>query len=285
MNAQVAQAGPKLVFSNFLITISSNVAPMDMSEQNNVTQWLKGVCDELFNNPARLNGTVLKPAGTPNEDERDFGHPNRLVSMKSRIGFEVGDEKGYVHAHIVLEVAHRYSDVSWNQVAPNGENYKGVHVNVLTLRNFLNSQIDDMQLPANRRPQRIYVNSRLLTNGTDNSSKWLTYQYINKTVARDNDGGERDLTADRQFAPFRDVEIAAAVTGDDVVIHEVEGNPAPAQDDNPMDNNTDEDDAPPPPPQPPGMRRVTIPMPQIADQRRRRPTFAPGQTNPRYGLQ
>lgn len=196
-------------FSNFLITISTNVVPAtspDITEQEEeraLTRWLRDNLNDLFNNWDELNGNVLKPAGSPNSQRQTFPAHNRIATVKSKIGIERGAaQRGQVHAHVVLEVMHRYD----TPTADNGpqdygmdKDYLGVHVNVTALREWLNARIHTMVIPLYRQPMKVYVNSRLLTKNNDNTNKWLTLAYISKDVAKDNyqTGATRNLTQDR----------------------------------------------------------------------------------------
>ena len=185
-----------LRYSNFLITFSTNLQPKDRQEQNAVVRWLERQVVTLFGQWDTFNGTVVKPAGSPNSPPQGFGSDHKIRSVRSRVGIEVGDfqrGKGQVHAHITLEIAHEYSDKSDGGMI-------GVHTNVGAMRAFLSSRIQSMDIDDDRKPKKIYVNSKLLTTGTDNSNKWLTYQYLEKQTAHGNDGTEIDLIQDRENA-------------------------------------------------------------------------------------
>lgn len=205
-------------FSNFLLTISTNVRPqttedMDEGEEEAaLTHWLRDNLNELFGSFENLNGNVLKPAGSDNSARVEFPANNRIGTVKSRIGIERGAaQRGQVHAHVLMEVMHRYdtpTDENGPQDYGMDKDYLGVHVNVTALREWLNQRIDSMRIPVYRRPLKIYVNSRLLTKNNDNTNKWLTLAYINKDSAKDdNEGNMRDLVADRQRA---DLELQQA---------------------------------------------------------------------------
>ena len=203
-----SMSGGKVCFSNFHITISSNVAPKDVWEQHNITAWLHEICAELFGDFSLLNGTVLKPAGSPSLPGTEFPAGYPFVSVKSRVSIELGGKRNYVHAHVLLEIAHRLI------ASKNEYGYKGVHVNTDRLRAALNARIHRMDFHGighSRQPAKIYMNCRLLTKGTDNSNKWLTLQYINKTVAKDNGGGTRDLRADREAGTAHDRAVQATM--------------------------------------------------------------------------
>lgn len=159
-----AEGRNKLVFSNFLLTISTNVVPQG-DELGAISQWLIDQANDLFDDFARLNGTVLKPAGSPNHQGHTFGMDHLIEGVRSRITLERGDQRGQAHMHVLLEVAHRYAD-------NNQWNHRGVHVNAGMLRHYLNSKIPDMEIAPHRRPESIYVNVRLLTKMTDNQAKW-----------------------------------------------------------------------------------------------------------------
>jgi hypothetical protein len=197
MNAARAQT---LRYSNFLITISTNVRPQSEDERDALVEWLLNTLGELFSDFDLMNGNVLKPPGTRNEDHASFPADNKIIKITNRIAVEQGAaQQGQIHAHVLLEVAHRYvtqehgAEGTGNDT---GKPHLGVHVNVLALRTYLNGRIHEMQIDGSRLPSKIYVNCRLLTKGTDNSNKFLTLQYLNKDRAKDNDGGERDLVAD-----------------------------------------------------------------------------------------
>lgn len=202
--AGLNEGGQTLRFSNFLITISTNVHPLDDTERNHISTWLVNRTQELFNNWDRFNGTVIKPAGTLNGQELRFPDNHRIVAVSSNVAIEEGDFRGHagqIHAHVLLEIAHCYDRqehgaAGWGTDQPDRE-YKGVHVNVRTLRRYLNGLIGVMGIHLNRHPRKIYLHCQLLTKGTDNSSKWLTLAYIDKQNAKDNGGGVRNLAADR----------------------------------------------------------------------------------------
>lgn len=184
-----------LRYSNFFLTISTNVVPKNTGERDALTNWLVDTLYPLFNDWNVCNGNVLKPAGTSNGDKAEFPDPCQIISVRSKISVEQGQEQhGQVHAHVVLEVAHYYTNETDGAEGGN----IGVHVNVRALREYLNARIPSMDVE--NKPPKVYVNSKLLTKGTDNSNKWLTYQYINKDVAKDNGGGYRDLRADERKA-------------------------------------------------------------------------------------
>lgn len=193
-----------LRYSNFLITISTNRVPSNQDEEMELTGWLIDHLTALFGDFSKLNGYVLKPAGTRNEQLIKFPANNRIMGVRSKISIERGNtdkQRGQVHAHVLLEVAHEYLGQEHGAIGTGqdmGRKNVGVHVNVYGLREYLNYYIREMKL--DKLPKKIYVNCRLLTKGTDNSNKWLTLQYIDKTVAKDNDGGTRDLIEDERVA-------------------------------------------------------------------------------------
>lgn len=197
MNAARAQT---LRYSNFLLTISTNVRPRSEDERDGLVEWLLNNLGELFGDFDLMNGNVLKPPGTRNQDYVSFPADNKIIKITNRIAVEQGAaQQGQIHAHVLLEVAHRYTaqeDGAEGNGNDTGKPHLGVHVNVLALRNWLNARIPQMQIAGDRLPEKVYVNCRLLTKGTDNSNKFLTLQYLNKDRAKDNDGGERDLVAD-----------------------------------------------------------------------------------------
>lgn len=215
-----------LRYSNFLITFSTNVRPVDgTNEEQALVNWLVQVTDNMFGDWNVLNGTVIKPAGTPNADAIPFPPHHKIRSCRSRIAIEKGDfrlGKGQVHAHIVLEVAHEYTFQEHGATGTGfdfdrmggGRANLGVHTNVQQMREYLNANIHHMALPAVRLPQKIYVNSKLLTKGTDNSNKWLTYQYLNKQTdvthrnLREDENNANDPELSRVRARLRDGGLA-----------------------------------------------------------------------------
>lgn len=176
--------GPKMVFSNFILTISTNVVPTSAAEEAAAHQWLMDECNNLFDSWATLNGGVLKPAGTPNAQRAAFPDNHFIEGVRSRVTLERGDVRGQAHAHVVLEVAHRYH-------GGNG-GIQGVHVNATAIREYLNSRIHLMEV--DNLPNSIYVNARLLSRASDQQKKWLALQYIGK----DRDAVGRDLAAMRR---------------------------------------------------------------------------------------
>lgn len=201
LNAARAQT---LRYSNFLLTISTNVRPRDEHERDGLVEWLLNVLDTLFNDWNLINGNVIKPPGTDNRDRVTFPDDHKIMKVRSMTSIEQGDfQQGQIHAHVVLEVAHRYVSQEHGAEGDGNDNGKpllGCHVNVVALRDYLNSFIPEMGIADDRKPPKIYVNSRLLTKGTDNSNKFLTLQYINKDRAKDNGGGMRDLERDARRA-------------------------------------------------------------------------------------
>lgn len=239
LNAARAQS---LRFSNFLLTISTNVVPQNLDEEIELTGWLLDVLGALFGDFSKLNGWVLKPAGTRNEALAKFPARNKIMGVRSKISIERGNtdkQRGQVHAHVLLEVAHEYLDQRDGAVGVGGYMGKpnlGVHINVYAMREYLNHKIQDMGIDDGRKPKKIYVNSKLLTKGTDNSNKWLTLQYIDKDIARDNGGGYRDLRQDEGEAPAEMSEIREhmlnpqediAVVREDIVEAGAERTPSP----------------------------------------------------------
>ncbi len=187
------ERGETMRWSNFLITISTNVKPHTYMQRVNLTNWLRGACGELLSDFDSMDGVLIKPAGAPNDQEIRFGPNNRIAGVRSKVTIEQGPVKKQMHAHILVEICHHYAE-------RNRYGYCGIHINRRTLNEFFDARIPQMDIPANMRPGRIYVNSRLLTKGTDNSSKWLTLAYLDK----DRDARGRNLAADRAAAPDPD---------------------------------------------------------------------------------
>jgi hypothetical protein len=201
LNAARAQT---LRYSNFFLTISTNVRPHNEDEKDGLVEWLLSVLNELFTDWDLINGNLIKPPGTRNEDRVLFPENNKIIKIKTMTSIEQGDfQNGQVHAHVIMEVAHRYliqEDGAEGHGNDTGKAHLGVHVNVWALRTYLNDRIERMDIADDRKPPKIYVNSKLLTKGTDNSNKFLTLQYINKDRAKDNDGGVRNLRRDQERA-------------------------------------------------------------------------------------
>jgi hypothetical protein len=263
MNAARAQT---LRYSNFLITISTNVRPHSEDERDGLVEWLLNVLGELFGSFDLMNGNVLKPPGTPNQDHVAFPADNKIIKITNRIAVEQGAaQQGQIHAHVLLEVAHRYTAQEHGAEGngnDTGKPHLGVHVNVLALRNYLNGRIPEMQIAGDRLPEKVYVNCKLLTKGTDNSNKFLTLQYLNKDRAKDNGGGERDLRADGAAADphLRHVQ--------DVLLN---GDPDIGYD--PETHNISKGNEDLRPPRAPGMRRVTVPAPTFVNTNAQPPNF------------
>lgn len=201
LNAARAQT---LRYSNFLLTISTNVRPRTTDERDHLVVWLVNNLDELLGSWELMNGNMLKPPGTDNRSKIGFPADNKIISIRSTISIEQGDyQQGQIHAHVVLEVAHEYlnqEDGAEGIGNDTGKPNLGVHINVYALREWLNERIPELGIADERKPEKIYVNSRLLTKGTDNSNKFLTMQYINKDRAKDNGGGVRNLRQDEARA-------------------------------------------------------------------------------------
>lgn len=206
MEELVMEHGQNLLFSNFLLTISTNVVPINHQERVALAGWLRDEANNLFDDLAMLNGTVLKPADSPNEEKATFDDDNRIERIKSVVALEAGDQRGQMHMHVLVEVAHRYRDHT------NAWGGRGVHVNVKALRDYLNGQIHLMQISPARRPGKIYVNSRLITSQANPSAKWLTLAYINKQRDNPTNGQQpRNLVNDRLAAPPEEQRIHAAM--------------------------------------------------------------------------
>lgn len=204
--------GQNVLFSNFLLTISTNVVPNSDQERRAVAQWLRDEANNLFDDLAMLNGTVLKPAGSANEEKANFDDDNPIERIRSRVSLEAGDQRGQMHMHVLIEVAHL------RQESPNNWGSTGVHVNVKALRDYLNGQIHLMGIAPGRLPQKIYVNSRLITSRDNPSAKWLTLAYINKQRDNPKNGqAPRNLVADRLAAPQEDQNIHRAMLQTDEV--------------------------------------------------------------------
>jgi hypothetical protein len=215
MNAVYHQ---NLRYSNFFITISTNVVPNNDGERKALADWLADRAEDLFHQWHVLNGTVLKPAGSDNRDGYGFPDPVQIISVRSMFSLEEGKtaQRGQVHMHVLMEVAHTYTDQVEGNFGTSGDDKPvvGVHVNVYQIRERLNAAIHLMDIEPYRRPPKIYVNSKLQTTGTDNSNKWLTVQYIHKDVAKPDDytdGQQRDLRADEAEATEEDRAAAAGL--------------------------------------------------------------------------
>lgn len=212
LNEVIMQNHQNLRFSNFLITISTNTAPESEFERGILAEWLRRIAEEIFDDWDVLNGVVLKPAGSDNSAALALGDDHQVVSIRSRISLERGEDRGFYHMHVLLEVAHTYVDA-------NGfGSHIGVHVNVATLRAFLNARVHRMAgagLALHRLPPKIYVNSRLLTKQSDNTAKWLTLQYLNKTAADRFDARGVDIVAQRQAGSVQDKDIRVGMLNPD----------------------------------------------------------------------
>lgn len=190
---------PGMRWSNFLITVSTNVIPESNLERIAITNWFHDTLGDRFSDFDSLNGHVIKPAGADNGDNARFEAGHQITGIKVRITVEEGAVRGQMHAHVLMEICHSYTEPH--------EHYHGtgVHINVRSLREVLNAQIPNMPIAAGRRPASLYINSRLLTRQGDVSSKYLTLSYIRKDV----DVHGRDLAADRAHAAgTRDGEIS-----------------------------------------------------------------------------
>jgi len=207
MERTVNEHARTLRFSNFMITISTNVVPKDGGERNALVYWLRDVTGRLFDDWGVLNGTVIKPAGSDNKLHLGFPDDHKIVSVKSRVAIEKGEQKGQMHAHVLLEIAHLYTEPM------PGQRFVGVHVNCDAMRQFLDREIYSMQISYQRLPQKIYVNSKLLTKGTDRSAKWLTLAYISK----DRDKNGLNLKAQRQAATAEERNIHEGMLHADAV--------------------------------------------------------------------
>lgn len=193
-----------------------------------LAQWLTDQCERLFQHWDLLNGTVLKPAGTSNFRRVAFPDDHKIVKVRSRVSIERGDfnqGKGQMHSHTLVEVAHRYLDQTDGATGigeDTGKPHVGVHTNVMALRDYLNRHIPEMQIDPDRRPQKIYVNSKLLTKGTDQSNKWLTLQYITKQSAKDGHGGTINLRQQEERAYNPELSrVKANMLKQTVTAHEV----------------------------------------------------------------
>ena len=199
MNAARAQT---LRYSNFLLTISTNKVPKDDAERDELVDWLIRTLEPLFSNFDVLNGNLLKPAGTRNYEKAQFPEDNLIIKVRSVTSIEQGAaQHGQIHAHVLLEVAHKYITQMHGATGEGGDTGKGnlgVHVNIGALRDYMNGHIPSMHI--DNPPPKIYCDCKLLTKGTDNSNKWLTLQYITKDSAKDNGGGVRNLRADENAA-------------------------------------------------------------------------------------
>lgn len=226
--------GQNVLFSNFLLTISTNVVPNSDQERRAVAQWLRDEANNLFDDLAMLNGTVLKPAGSANEEKANFDDDNPIERIRSRVSLEAGDQRGQMHMHVLIEVAHL------RQESPNNWGSTGVHVNVKALRDYLNGQIHLMGIAPGRLPQKIYVNSRLITSRDNPSAKWLTLAYLNKQRDNPSNGqAPRNLVADRLAAPAEEQNIhRAMVQSDETFVKTYGGNEVAV-----ADNAGSQDDA------------------------------------------
>ncbi len=194
-----ARLGTTMRWSNFLITVNTNVAPHTYLQRTGMTQWIYNVCQDLFTDFESLNGILIKPAGSPNEAEEKFDDDNRIAGVRARVTIEQGPQKKQMHAHILVEICHHYTNRNEYGMA-------GVHINRRALNNYFDSRIEEMPIPPLMQPRKLYLNNRLMTKGTDNSAKWLTLAYLNK----DRDRSGRNLGVDRRNAGHEDRMIYAA---------------------------------------------------------------------------
>lgn len=206
-------------WSNFLITINTNVKPRTMGETLACTNWLILMCEMLFGTFEGLNGTVLKPAGAPNDTHAKFEGPHLISGVAARVTIEQGNQQGRIHAHILLEVCHHYTEA-------NSYGLIGIHINRTALHQFLKDHLHMLALPELRRPASIYVDCKLLTTKTDNSNKFLTMAYINKDRAKDNGDSPNqkslDLRAQYASAPAKLQHIYDVVANNNNVIFETQ---------------------------------------------------------------
>lgn len=164
--------------------------------------------ETLFADFGSMNGIILKPAGSPN-DEMQLVPEGQVVGVRVKVTIEQGKGRGFMHCHVLLEVCHTSRQRNqWGMM--------GIHLNRRGLQEYLDHHIDQMPVMANQRPEKCYVNMRLLTRGTDNSNKWLTLEYLDK----DRDVSGRNLKRDRQNAPeqLREVRQKMLDEGEDYEI-------------------------------------------------------------------
>ena len=81
VNAARAQT---LRYSNFLLTISTNVRPRDEEERDALVEWLLNHLGELFGDFDLMNGNVLKPPGTANGDMARFPADNKIIKITNK---------------------------------------------------------------------------------------------------------------------------------------------------------------------------------------------------------
>jgi hypothetical protein len=205
-----ARLGTTMRWSNFLITISTNVSPHTYMQRTGMTQWIYNVAQDLFQDFETLNGVLIKPAGSQNDAEERFPEDNLIAGVKARVTIEQGPGKKQMHAHILVEICHHYTNRNEYGLA-------GVHINRKALNNYWDSRIDEMPIPPIMRPRKVYLNNRLITKGTDNSAKWLTLAYLNK----DRDAEGTDLQKARRNASEPDKMIYASFMTDAAVDMEV----------------------------------------------------------------
>lgn len=206
-------------WSNFLITVNTNVKPDNLMQGVALTEWLMESCEELFSDFDSMNGRVLKPAGAPNDEFPKFENNHKISGVSTRVTVEMGAQKGLVHAHILLEICHHYDQ-------KNKYGYAGVHINRTLLHDFFKSRIEFVRLPDGKKPKSVYIDSKVLTTSTDNSNKFLTLHYLNKDRARDNGDpiGAKSLNLRAQYASASDKnqKIHDSMANDNNVIFENE---------------------------------------------------------------
>jgi hypothetical protein len=183
-----ARSGVKNLWSNFLITVNTRIVPQNAGERVEVVRWMQEVCQELFEDFDTLNGVLIKPAGATNSEEEKVPDDG-VVGVRARVGIEEGPDRGQLHCHILVEICHRLGE-------HNEHGMKGVHINRTALQRYFDERLPRMNIPEARRIRRVYLNNKLLTSGTDNSSKFMTLEYLNKS--RDVHG--RNLNAQRATA-------------------------------------------------------------------------------------
>lgn len=190
-------------WSNFLLTVNTNVCPHSHAQKVGMTQWLYNQCQNLLWDFDSMNGVLIKPAGSLNMNEEKFSQNHKIAGVKSSVTIEQGEKRHFMHAHVLIEICHNY-------VEKNEYGYSGVHLNRKTIQDYFDSHIGSMPINEGQRPEKHYINVRLLTRENDNTSKWLTLSYINKDKdlkAELGVPGGRNLKRDRAAAKPADLHI------------------------------------------------------------------------------
>eukprot|EP01114_Cavostelium_apophysatum_P008888 TRINITY_DN2182_c0_g1_i1.p1 TRINITY_DN2182_c0_g1~~TRINITY_DN2182_c0_g1_i1.p1 ORF type:complete len:197 (-),score=26.72 TRINITY_DN2182_c0_g1_i1:675-1265(-) len=149
------QTGPKVIHSNFFVTINTNYRAKSDSDFEDFQEEFRDALDDLYGSIKIIKQVRIhkdRPKGQKTEDVK-VGDPDAVdlseavKTMKSETQIEEGSTKkgGRVHSHSVLEISHTtvllvdldYIRDHFKERFPDLETEKGFHIDVKMINNSM----------------------------------------------------------------------------------------------------------------------------------------------------